>query len=74
MIEHDSSQQALWYAWGREDAGEELTGKPDTVGGDFAFGFASEWAAVAGAYAREERGFRPSIRDAFAAWQEGKAF
>lgn len=34
---HDRYQQALWYCWGRQDAGDERTHGGEGLGGDFAF-------------------------------------
>lgn len=68
------SVKALWYAWGRADGGCRLTGRPDTVGGDPAFGFAQAWSRAAEDYRAEKRGWLPSIRDAFTAWQQRREF
>jgi hypothetical protein len=54
---------ALWYAFGRADAGETLRGPQE----EFAAAYSAAWEAY-----ENGSGFMPSIRRAFKMWQAGK--
>jgi hypothetical protein len=65
--------QALWYAWGREDAGNTLTGGllSSTVKG---FAFADAYVAAYQAFINEERYYMRSMRGCFELWQNKETF
>lgn len=56
-------ERALWYAMGREDAGESLPSVPED--------FAREYADARMAY-DSGSGFMPSMKRAFRMWKQGK--
>lgn len=60
--------QALWYVWGREDAGDRRL--RDMLGGQrvAAFEFAEYAGQEADAFVREEKSFLPSIHDLYDAF------
>jgi hypothetical protein len=64
--------QALWYAWGREDAGNTLTGGPPNI--VKAFAFADAYVAAYQAFINEERYYMRSMRGCFELWQNKETF
>jgi hypothetical protein len=69
---HQRYEQALWYTWGRQDAGDERTKDKRSehyLGDDFAF---AEFAALeAEAYDREQRCMLANIADQYKRYMEG---
>jgi hypothetical protein len=58
----DDYDKALWYAWGREDGGEKLRREANS--------FASQYARRYSSYRDEKVSWVPSMRAAFASWNE----
>jgi hypothetical protein len=56
--------QALWYAWGWQDAGQPLP--------DDAFAFAEAYTARYQEYGDGRTGMMPSMQEAFANWIFGR--
>jgi len=69
---HDRYEQALWYCWGRQDAGDERTKDKRSahyLGDDFAF---AEFAAFeAESFEREHRCSLNCIGDQYKRFMEG---
>jgi hypothetical protein len=59
--------QALWYAWGWQDAGQTL---PEGSG---AFAFADAYERRSRDYIEGRTGMMPSMQEAFADWIFGRA-
>jgi hypothetical protein len=57
--------QALWYAWGWQDAGQPL---PEAGAFDFAHAYHLRWHE----YESGRTGMMPSMQDAFADWIFGR--
>lgn len=63
---YEDRGMALWYLWGRMDAGE----KRDV---DDNWRFAEAWADAKDAYRKEARGSLPSLQDALVKFEAGEA-
>lgn len=65
QVEHT---RALWYAWGREDASGTPTAASELASPGY--GFADAYTAAYEDYSGERRFIRPSVRNAYATWQD----
>lgn len=63
-----ANNAALWYAWGRADAGETVAQGPSDVPSPF--GFAQQYARTRVAYDSGAAVYCPSVQDAYKRWQE----